>query len=149
MPSSSPHRASVSSSRPLVRHNPSLLSNMALICSLRSVAQAASPPTSPPCWFRLMPSLNSNLLSQSSRRSRLRLSPNWRRSRSRHSLKLNLPPSHSPSKSSSLCSSSRSPPRAKKVSKWASVPAGFHPSRALSVSESSYLPLLERGRAFR
>ena len=147
MPSSSPHRASVSSSRPQAKHNPSLLSNLALICSLRSVAQAASPLTSPPCWFRLMPSLNSNLLSQSSRRSRLRLSPNWLRSRSRHSLKLNLPPSHSPSKSS-LCSSSRSP-QAKKVSKWASVPAGFHPSRASSVSERSYLPLLERGRAFR
>ena len=147
MPSSSPHRASVSSFRPLARHHPSLLSNLALICSLRSVAQAASPLTSPPCWFRLMPSLNSNLLSQSSRRSRLRLSPNWLRSRSRHSLKLNLPPSHSPSKSSQ-CSSSRSP-QAKKVSKWASVPAGFHPSRASSVSERSYLPLLERGRAFR
>ena len=137
MPSSSPHRASVSSFRPLVRHHPSLSSNMALICSLRSVAQAASVPTSPRCWFRLMPSLNSSLLS-----------PNWLRSRSRHSLKLNLPPSHSPSKSSSLCSSSRSP-QARKVSKWASVPAGFHPSRASSVSESSYLPLLERGRAFR
>ena len=148
MPSSSPHRASVSSFRPLARHQPSLSSNMALICSLRSVAQAALPLTSPRCWFRQMPSLNSSLHSQSSRRSRLRLSPNWLRSRSRHSLKLNLPPSHSPSKSSSLCSSCRSP-QARKVSKWASVPAGFHPSRASSVFESSYLPLLERGRAFR
>ena len=146
MPSSSPHRASVSSFRPLVRHHPSLSSNMDLICSLRSVAQAALPLTSPRCWFRLMPSLNSSLLSQSSRRSRLRLSPNWLRSRSRHSLKLNLPPSHSPSKSSSLFSSCRS---TKVSSKWASVPAGFHPSRASSVFESSYLPLLERGRAFR
>ena len=151
MLSSSHHRASVSSFRPLPRHHPSLLSNMALICSLKSATQAsapqaASPLISPQCWFKQELNLNSSLPSQSSSRPRLRPSPNWLKSRFRHSLKLNQHRSHSPSKSKrSLCSSSRSPPRARK----ASVPAGSHPSRASLVFESSYLPLLERGRAFR